>query len=329
MPSKPPAIYVHIGYPKAASTTLQKHLFNKHSQITNLGLYPTGNLGRDSLEIDHHCLYLKNPGLRQFYHDLVMGDRHEYDANKSRTLFKESVEPYMDHNNLALFSNERFTSVFFSYSDIEVKANRLKHFFPKAKIIVVIRNQFDLIESQYRDHPFEPTSFITGKPVSINRWIDIAYEKDSVIKFLSSLKYSEVIDIYQKLFGSDNIGVFLFEDLVHRSDRFIDALSSFMKISPEQAKQIMADKHENIGLSNRYNAYRKLMRRFAMPNVFKKRCLPGSLLSQWTDFVKTGEKRKYRIHGRNRNNLTNFFTAANHRLNQQFDLDLNAYGYPM
>lgn len=46
---------VHVGYPKAASTSLQKHLFDRHPQIRNLGVFPTGNVGEDSDYINENC----------------------------------------------------------------------------------------------------------------------------------------------------------------------------------------------------------------------------------------------------------------------------------
>lgn len=50
-----PQVYIHIGYAKAASSTLQKHLFDKHPKINNLGIYSTNNLGKDSSEINYRC----------------------------------------------------------------------------------------------------------------------------------------------------------------------------------------------------------------------------------------------------------------------------------
>ena len=53
-------IFFHVGFPKSASTTLQKQLFDKHSKINYLGVYPTGNVGQDSDESNTDTLFKKN-----------------------------------------------------------------------------------------------------------------------------------------------------------------------------------------------------------------------------------------------------------------------------
>ena len=49
-------IFFHIGFPKAASTTLQKQLFANHPQLVNLGLYPTSNVGNDNFKFSEREL---------------------------------------------------------------------------------------------------------------------------------------------------------------------------------------------------------------------------------------------------------------------------------
>ncbi|AFZ45128.1 hypothetical protein PCC7418_3003 [Halothece sp. PCC 7418] len=158
-------IAIHVGYPKAASTTLQKHLFNKHSELRNLGLYPTQNIGIDSQEIDYSCLYLKDNTLQNFYRNLL-----SLNEAKSREKYK-IVSSFLDSEKLNIFSHESFIGGLLKMTDNKKKANLLKTNFPQAKIVIIIRNQFQLIESQYRDHYFLPTEIRTGKPVSFKEEI--------------------------------------------------------------------------------------------------------------------------------------------------------------
>ena len=70
--------YFHIGFPKSASTTLQKQLFDKHSQINFLGIYPTRNIGQDSDESNKDTKYLQNKDLKEFHNHLTYLEGVEY-----------------------------------------------------------------------------------------------------------------------------------------------------------------------------------------------------------------------------------------------------------
>ncbi len=165
-------IFVHIGYPKSASTTLQKHLFHKHSDINYFGLYPTKNIGQDTPKIDRNARFLTDKNLRTFYKALLMEEPDEYSHQEAVDLFRTSIKNHLS-NKVNLLSHERFTSTLFGHSSLEEKAKRLKTIIPDAKIILVIRNQADLIKSQYRDMPFDPRNIRKGKPVSLKKWIDM------------------------------------------------------------------------------------------------------------------------------------------------------------
>ena len=188
----------HIGFPKSASTTLQKHLFDRHSEINFLGIYPTGNIGQDSNAINNKTLYLINKNLQTFHTQMTECEGVEYfNINKSKLI--KGIYCLLDKKKLNLFSNERFSSVLFSHPDRAQKAQNIKQIFPNAKILVVIRNQIDIIKSQYRDYPFDPRCLTLGKPVTIEEWIDISISMKN-INFFKSIKYSEIINYYIYLF---------------------------------------------------------------------------------------------------------------------------------
>jgi hypothetical protein len=324
---------IHIGYPKSASTTLQKQLFNRHPGINNLGLFPTANLGIDSGYIDTSCPYLADENLRKFYHNLVMLRGIEYKYSGNLGLFEEYIAGYLEDERVSVFSNERFTSVFYSHPDVAAKANRLKEIFPRAKILLVIRNQLDLIKSQYRDHPFDPRNFAIGKPVSLDKWIEIAYKADEVY-FLSSLKYYEVAGYYAGLFGKDNIGIFLLEDLASNVEQFSEAISSFIGVDSQITLELLQGKRENRGVSHRYNVYRKIRRR-AFSSVGVGRIVPEplkeyllTLESRLSNVLKQGSKRNYSMSQPWVNRLTKYYAESNSNLQREYDIDLSHHDYP-
>ncbi|MGV2831690.1 sulfotransferase [Myxosarcina sp. GI1(2024)] len=331
MENRSSKIYIHIGYAKAASTTLQKHLFDKHPEINNLGIYPTNNLGKDSSEINYKCAYFENESLRKFYHNLVMTDGIEYRRSNNIQLYKESIKPLFKLETINLFSNERFTSVAFSHSDIKNKADRLKEIFPDAKIIIILRNQSNIIISKYREWPFDPRCVMIGKPVSLDNWIKIALE-DNHTKYLSNLKYYEIVELYSEMFGKSNVGLFLFEDLVYKPEYFAHKFSQFLGIELKYTQLAFRNKHENSSLSYRYNIYRMLCRKKLLPNLNSNKLdkiMPDYFKQIILDFLRSGKRKEYKISPFMQIKINNYFGKSNSKLQDKYKLNLSDYNYPV
>ena len=319
-------VYIHIGVAKAASTTLQKQLFDQHPAINYLGTYPTANLGNDSDFINHKSKYLTDPNLKKFHSNIVMLDEFEYHFSDNIEFFYNNIKPYLSKDHINLFSNERFLAGFRCCTDIKAKATRIKQLFPNAKIIIIIRNQLDIIVSQYRDLPFDPRCVSLGKPVNIDQWIEIAMENDYT-NYFNCLKYYEVAKVYKEIFGIDAVEVFLFEDLVHQLDLFAEKLSDFIGIDSTQTKVLLQNKHENRPVSNRFNRYRMLRRK--LPQIKLRNYMPDYIHEQVIKFMKKGKKRNYHISKTMNQSLTNYFGESNAQLQDNFSIELERYQYPM
>ena len=194
-------------------------------------------------------------------------------------MFDEHIEP----NKTTLLSSERFTDVLFSYDNIEDKANRVKRVFPEARILIVLRNQLNIIASQYRDHPFNPRCVRIGRPVTIDRWIKIVLQ-DPLVKYANSLNYYETIKCYANLFGRERIGIFLFEELVSDFEVYAQKISTFLNIDSDTTATCLSGKHENLAVSQRYNLYRKMVRR-GLPRVESFPCQTRYLQKSILDFL--------------------------------------------
>jgi hypothetical protein len=322
------SIFVHVGYPKAASSTLQKHLFQKHPEINNFGRYPTANIGRDTSEIDTSARFLTDESLRDFYQELVVKSNEEYDPRRARVLFDKSISGELCSDKANLLSNESFLAVFFSYLNIAMKARRLQSIIPEAKIIIVIRNQLNLIASQYRDQPFDPRNFGQGKAVSLDRWIKLALRYDQDIGFMSSLRFDEIISLYGDYFGADCVNVLCMEELAQDPTSFAFYLSEFMDIDPQKSAEILKSKHENKAVSWRLNTYRKWKRQ--MPRLKRlERLLNDYARERFFHFLESGRSRNYCIQGSSLDTLRGFFGDSNRVVQDKCDLPLSTYGYPM
>jgi len=315
---------IHIGLAKAASSLLQKHLFYKHNEIRNLAIYPEGNLGSGESIKEPDCIYLRDPDLKKFYDRLCMTYSINYNEEKEIELYHSLIKRYND-NKPIIFSNERITSVFYAYPDIIIKANRLKNIFGEAKIILILRRQIDIIISQYRDHPFDPRNFSIGKPVNINQFVTILNESNDLI-YLESLKYSKIIDHYSKLFGKENVGVFLFENLKKNPKEFISNIATFIGISQSTAINTMPKSKENRGVSKKFNQFRKFQRRNQWINKIAKQ-IPQKLKQIFLSWIKKGDKQKIEYDDQTRNFILEYYRRDNYYISKEYHLDLNEYNY--
>lgn len=318
--------YIHIGSPKAASTTLQKQLFAEHSNINYLGIYPQNNIGIDTATQNASTLYLHSEQLRTFHQNLVHEEGINFKYSNTDILFENIQEQLYTNDKVNVLSNERFTSIFFSHPDRAEKARRLKKFFSDAKILIIIRNQFDIIKSQYRDHPFDPRSFAIGKPVNIDEWVTIDSLKRE-INFLQSLEYDKIIKFYEELFGVENVKVLLFEDMKQNLNKFSSEISNFINIDENETFKLLNAQHENIGVSDRFNTYRHLKRKYPLFKIGK--LFPKSIKEYIENTLKKGNKKHLTFSKSSQDLIINQFRACNQLIQDKYKLELEKYNYPL
>ncbi|MFP4555383.1 MAG: sulfotransferase domain-containing protein [Bacteroidales bacterium] len=179
------AVIIHIGYPKTATTWLQKEFF---PNVTNWNYLPPGIFNEQIIKID------------------------PFDPNLNFDEWKEK--------DRLIVSNENFIGLGRTNGFIKIGlANRLKSIFPDAKIVIFIRNQLDMIASSYNWNvkrmgcnlsPKKFLNFTDGRPNQI-----------SMYKLFHN-NYYEIIKLYSELFGKENVYVFLFEDFQRNPEKFIN-----------------------------------------------------------------------------------------------------------
>jgi len=193
--------YIHIGYPKNLSTTLQRCFFSKHPDIHHLGVGINSNIDYINDELNLCC------------EDYLIYANNRY-YNIKKTFIKESFEKSFEEafskkNTKATGISLELLSFKFSPDQIdsEEKANRLLEIFGrKTKIIIIIRNQVDLLQSLYRE-------FIKiGYTKTYREFIEYAYcFKDR--NFTLDFCYDKVVEMYADRFGINNIKVLPVENV--------------------------------------------------------------------------------------------------------------------
>jgi len=213
-------VYIHVGYPKNASTMLQTDIFPNLPGLVYCGRrYDSANA-------------FANEVLDSAIRSISFEDSIRYDAGKVKTQIMGALnEMVPDADGKALISWEAFMH---NVADRGLIAARLKDLFPDAKILFVIRNQLDSIESMYHFLVAQGGGNINpayGRPSvrSLKAWL--SDQEDFVYRsYLETLQYDEIYSFYVKLFTAENVRILLFEDLKNSPQAFLDELGDFLAV---------------------------------------------------------------------------------------------------
>jgi hypothetical protein len=193
--------YIHIGCPKSLSTSLQRGFFSQNKEIFHLGPgLKNDNLGYIDDEIN-------------IYMEVYMRYAKYYFYDLKKDLIKDSFQEKFRHAQKngygAVGISCELMSFSYSPSDVDVihKIKRLHDAFGSdTKIIMIIRNQFDLIKSLYGEY------VKVGYPNSYREFMEYLY-KFQDRTFVSDFFYDYIYSLCADLFGKKNILVIPLEAL--------------------------------------------------------------------------------------------------------------------
>ncbi|UCC39600.1 MAG: sulfotransferase domain-containing protein [Candidatus Aminicenantes bacterium] len=303
---------IHIGFPKTGTTTQQEHLFSKHFQIEYLGKP------------------YSNPHFQSVILNLVMQESLHFDFQHSKKVILDHVTPLERLKKIFLISEELFVSAS-KARDKGIVAQRIKDIFFPCKILITIRNQFDILKSAYINggrllkHALSP---FNEYAISFNDWLEISTRNLSK-SFIGNVDYYPTIKYYSDLFGKGNICVLLFEDFRKNQKIYLNELTQFLGIDYDESVRLLEAKHENIRIKQSTLDYERLRTQF----------FPVSRLSIISKILKSFCYLKTRIIKDGEADvdfprqwvewLSNFYQAGNRNLISEYKLPLDEYGYPV
>lgn len=301
-------LFVHIGHSKTGTTTLQKHFFSRHQQISYLGRP------------------YKNPIFEQEIKRLAYQDSSNYNFAGLRDL----VENFRKGgpNQTVVISEEIFSSV--KSNDRGIIAERIKDVFSPCSIILVIRNQFDIIQSFYTflDGVVLNLDRPTGKLIGFDRWLKREWHNREY-GYFSEINYYDLVRYYTNLFGLENVHVFVFEDLAHHKKKIIGGLCALLNIEERQAFELVGQSHEKRGPSHREFTYKQIKSKYLLGFEPEKHLSLGRKLdSAVKEFMRQGPRLVLDF-GEYKKMLYEFFKPGNQNLAKDHNLPLADYGYPM
>lgn len=206
-------IWIHMGYPKCFSTSLQKAFFEKHPEIAY------GGIG-----IGDHLSYANKDIEFVFQSLLQHANKSFFDQNFKEA--KEIVDNFISNTNqTVVFSLE--TLVFpFSTLDLDTIVERIYLLFEnyEVHILLVIREQFEFLKSLYGEflrmgYPETFSSFL--------QWVWGFRDRN----FYELLNYPQVYNLLKGKFGIKNIHIEFFETWKNDPEREINnRVSSLLEI---------------------------------------------------------------------------------------------------
>lgn len=222
---------LHIGMPRTASTFFQKEVFPNLNDFNHLGVNQT---------------HYSNAFQRLLYQD---------ESRYNETEVKASLD-WLEGENLVI-SNELFVgqSLFMASTNRTRNARRLKKLFPKAEVVLFLRNQADLLESLYSigvysGYTVKPEEYIRfdNEPMDSTNPL---YPTFTTMEQTEQYFYSYLLRIYQDLF--DKVHVFLYEDFTANPSEFIQQFCR--KLDLQLRENIDFLKRANSSLSARQLEY--------------------------------------------------------------------------
>lgn len=196
-------IFLHIGLHKTGTKFLQYKVFKFLK----------------SEEINYNPIFIT-----QLIADLIKADTEdiEYVLNHIQEELKKIKK---DGHKKLLISREIMSGdCFRMYPDYSRIQKRLKLAFPKAKIIICLRNQIDWITSCYREtvNMYHYQTF--------NNYINSSQHDEFVKAIIWNLNFNDYLLCLKNIFGKNNVNILFYEDLKKDKIKFTNQIKSILKI---------------------------------------------------------------------------------------------------
>jgi hypothetical protein len=218
-------LLVHIGYHKTGTSWLQRKLFVN----TDLGW-----------TLSHVKGAAVDP--------LILPHALDFDAAACRAAFEPDLRAAWASDLVPVISHERLSGeVHIGGRDAKDSAERLRAVFPEAQILIVIREQQEIIRSIYGQ-------FIKGSGVwSLRNYLEPPISARTRFKYghfhPDHFRYHRLIGCYQQLFGSDQVTVLPYELLRARPPEFVAQILASAGLAATDERLACLPYHEQVNPS--------------------------------------------------------------------------------
>ena len=311
---------VHIGIPKTGTALLQRRVFPGQSGLHFLG----------------KCRDRANMWITPENAEVVEQISGQLDAKALEGLkdvAQALIEQGWMHGRVTLWSKEGWSGG--SAARRLQTAKNLAAVLGPCRVILVLRHPHTLVESLYFQKLIASQLGLDDRVArpgiyfSLEHWLDTNWGLDAH-GALACLDYARTAEVYAEVFGTDAVGIFLYEDLKRDSAAYARAVGAFIGVDGDEMAAHIAQQHVHPRLTEKQVAqirhidvspWRRLRFRMRSP-VERKKLLydsqddgsaaaSASLPRRWRDLI---------------DELT---TDGNHLLMNRWAVSLDHHGYPL
>ena len=193
-------LLLHIGYPKTATTWLQTQVF------------PV------DLEGWFHLVGTRQSILTNF----VTVNGFRFDPSSAMATFEDELKASVSSRRVPVISHERLAGIGPSGGyDAQPIADRLARTFPRARVLIVIREQRKMLLSSWQQYVRE------GGACSLRRYLDPPRDDNIPLFRYEQFEYDALIDYYRQLFSPERVCVIPLEQLARKPEAFLRTLTEF------------------------------------------------------------------------------------------------------
>jgi hypothetical protein len=304
---------VHIGYHKTATSWLRKRLFDRADM--GFRLYPRGKVS---------TLFVKVP---------LLG----FDAARCR----QAIDPWLSETQsrglVPVLSHVRLSGYFASGGfDSQLIADRLAVVLPKAKVLIVVREQRATVMSTYHQYVRE------GGASTLSAYLDPRQEGSFRVPGfdLAFFAYDRLVAYYVGLFGAANVLVLPYELCSHDPFEFLSRIVEFANAHGTQRVSTLDTSRVNVAPSTLAIAGLRIVNLVFRANPLHPTPIAPSRAASWlgtrvvlgldgplTHRLSRGLMARQRARVTRR--IGSFYEASNARLRDLTGLDLARYGYAL
>ena len=220
-------LYVHIGFARTATKTLQLKLFKKHSGLNYLGRYPDRDPSHN-ITISKILSYNEDEFLRNF-NNLSSEIKNLPLSSKKANLISDEFFLLRDllHQKISIKDSIQRLNKLCKLNNINLK------------IIYSVRNQTDIIKSLFS------VTFLTSLKTDCGKIISTTHGKEIdtyTSYFLRGFDYNLLHITLLKIVGRDNLYVFFYEKLLISKEKYCDEISSLLSLSNSETHKLLDDK---------------------------------------------------------------------------------------
>lgn len=216
-------VFFHIGWMRTGTTSLQA-LFQHNPDI--LLSLKNRFFSYDPFFMKGAELYESLVGSRDAGQLIIIDSDENYSVGRFKTLLQEESGRKFNYG----------TELQCIYHDIEVMAHRIKSIQPEARIFATIRRQSDWLLSVYKHDVY---NYALDQPLQ-------AFLDNNLGKaYLRAADYYNVVQLYRRLFGEENVKIFLFEELIHDQSSYLNAISEFLGVELDVSRLRKNQRNKN------------------------------------------------------------------------------------